>query len=234
MKSIKYVFIGNPDTLAQIGSYPDKGVDPQIPKETNQIFTRVCQSSQKSFDVRNIITGKDGNYFFTLHSSNVFYLILAAPTITEREAYALIEDIHKENIPLLIDNATKKLNLVGRQQLKMLVENFTANEHGMNKINQINVELKETKELIKSNIREMTKNVDELGDLEQNSQKLKENSEQFKKGAQKLKAVTCCQNFKWTVILILVVIFLLIIILPISISFGKKKKDDDKDKRLRF
>ena len=42
----------------------------------------------------------------------------------EREAFELIDDVQRENIPTLVDSKTGKLNLQGRQQLKSMVEDL--------------------------------------------------------------------------------------------------------------
>ena len=228
MNGFKYVFIGNPTTIVPIGAYPDKDVPKSIVTDTNNIFERYCKSQSKSIDIRSRVQGKEGVYYFTINSQNVFYLIVVDSSINERDVFGLIDDIQKENIPLLIDTTTNKLNLVGRQQLKTIIENYSKTLGGSNKINQINIELKETRELMKDNIRDLTKNLDSVQDLEKQSEKIKDSAGEFNKNAVSLKKVTCWQNCKWWIILILVIILLLIIILPISLTSGKsdKKKDE--------
>ena len=229
MNGFKYVFIGNPTKVVPIGAYPDKDVPKSIVTDTNNIFERYCKSQSKSIDIRSRVQGKEGIYYFTINSQNVFYLIVVDSSINERDVFGLIDDIQKENIPLLIDTTTNKLNLVGRQQLKTIIENYTNTIGGSNKITQINIELKETRELMKDNIKDLTKNLDRVQDLEKQSEKIKESAGDFNKNAVALKKVTCWQNCKWWIILILVIILLLIIILPISLTSGKsdKKKDDE-------
>ena len=229
MNGFKYVFIGNPTTTVPIGAYPDKDVSKSIITDANNIFERYCKSQSKSIDIRSRVQGKEGIYYFTINSQNVFYLIVVDSSINERDVFGLIDDIQKENIPLLIDTQTNKLNLVGRQQLKTIIENYSNNLGGSNKITQINIELKETRELMKDNIKDLTKNLDSVQDLEKQSEKIKESAGDFNKNAVALRKVTCWQNCKWWIILILVIILLLVIILPISLTSGKsdKKKDDE-------
>ena len=229
MNGFKYVFIGNPTTIVPIGAYPDKDISKSIITDANNIFERYCKSQSKSIDIRSRVQGKEGIYYFTINSQNVFYLIVVDSSINERDVFGLIDDIQKENIPLLIDTQTNKLNLVGRQQLKTIIENYSNNLGGSNKITQINIELKETRELMKDNIKDLTKNLDSVQDLEKQSEKIKESAGDFNKNAVALRKVTCWQNCKWWIILILVIILLLVIILPISLTSGKsdKKKDDE-------
>ena len=194
MNGFKYVFIGNPTTTVPIGAYPDKDVSKSIITDANNIFERYCKSQSKSIDIRSRVQGKEGIYYFTINSQNVFYLIVVDSSINERDVFGLIDDIQKENIPLLIDTQTNKLNLVGRQQLKTIIENYSNNLGGSNKITQINIELKETRELMKDNIKDLTKNLDSVQDLEKQSEKIKESAGDFNKNAVALRKVTCWQN----------------------------------------
>ena len=222
---IKYVLIGNPKTKNEIGCYPEKGVSKKIRTEATQIFLKFCENGSTMKDLRNKINNNnDGNYFFTINSQDIFYLVLADQNINERDAFALMDYIQNEKIPLLIDKSTQQLNLYGRQQLKTVIEKFFENNN--NRLNEINIELEDTKKIMKDNIRDMTKNVDEIENMEGKAVQIKENADLFNKNANNLRKAAWWANCKWTIILILVIILLLIIILPISISVGKKKKDD--------
>jgi hypothetical protein len=227
---IKYVLIGNPKTKNEIGCYPEKGVSKKIRTEATQIFLKFCENGSTMKDLRNKINNNnDGNYFFTINSQDIFYLVLADKNINERDAFALMDYIQNEKIPLLIDISTQQLNLYGRQQLKTVIEKFFENNN--NKLNDINIELEDTKKIMKNNIKEMTNNVEEIENMEGKAVQIKENADLFNKNANNLRKAAWWSNCKWTIILILVIILLLIIILPISISVGKKKKDDDKEKK---
>ena len=48
--------------------------------------------------------------------------------LKERDAFALMEDLQRENIPSMIDSKSGKLNKEGRQQLKERVEDFEKNK----------------------------------------------------------------------------------------------------------
>lgn len=197
----------------------------KIRTEATQIFLKFCENGSTMKDLRNKINNNnDGNYFFTINSQDIFYLVLADQNINERDAFALMDYIQNEKIPLLIDISTQQLNLYGRQQLKTVIEKFFENNN--NKLNDINLELEDTKKIMKDNIRDMTKNVDEIENMEGKAVQIKENADLFNKNANNLRKAAWWANCKWTIILILVIILLLIIILPISISVGKKKKDD--------
>ena len=103
----------------------------------------------------------------------------------------------------------------------------------MNKLNDINVELAETKKLMTNGINNMTNNIAKVEVLDEKSEQIKQNAKDFNRGAVSLKKYAWWSNCKWTIILILIIILLLIIILPISISVGKKKKDKEKNNNIQ-
>ena len=214
---IQYVLIGNPDDCEEIGHYPEKGASKSVKSEAQQIFTKLSNSGIKTKDLRNKVSNKDkGNYFFTINSKNIFYLIYADKTLKEREAFELIENLQQENIPLLIDSKNGKLNLYGRQQLKLLVEDFISNKK--NKIQDIQLEVDEVKDVMKQNIKKMAVNVENVENLEQKAIDLKKGAEDYNSSATKLRKATWWANCKWCIILVAVVVLLVIIILPVSLK----------------
>ena len=118
MENIRYLLIGSAETKEEIGSFPEKGVPKKIKTDSFQIFQKFC-STTKMKDLRNKINNNnDGNYFFTINSEDIFYLILADDNLKESEIFGLIDFIQKENIPLLVDTTTRKLNLVWKTKFK--------------------------------------------------------------------------------------------------------------------
>ena len=218
MKNIKYIFVGNSQKCNEIGSYPNKASDVWV-KDTTQIFDKYSKSTIGSkYEQRNRVVGQDGNYYFTITPNDVFYLVLASSDYPERHVFELIEEIQKENVPLLVDGEGK-LNKVGKQSLKTLVENY---ENPSSKIQNINKDMDDLKIEMKDNVRKVMSNVEDATALDQKAIKIKENANIYKKDAADLKRLTCWQNCKWTIILtILVVGILLVIVLPIALS-GKK------------
>ena len=194
--SIQYILIGNPEDCEEIGHYPDRGVSKATAKEANQIFKKLSESG--------------------INSSNIFYLILGDNNLKEREAFELIDILQKENIPLLIDSKTGKLNLEGRKQLKSLVEDFQNNK--CNKIQNIQNDVEEVKDTMKNNIKNMYQNVENVENMEKKAIELKKGAEEYNNSAVKLKRATCWSNFKWLIILIAVIVLLIIIIIPISLK----------------
>ena len=215
--SIQYILIGNPEDCEEIGHYPDRGVSKTTAKEANQIFKKLSESGVKTKDLRNKVDNRGkGNYFFTINSSNIFYLILGDNNLKEREAFELIDILQKENIPLLIDSKTGKLNLEGRKQLKSLVEDFQNNK--CNKIQNIQNDVEEVKDTMKNNIKNMYQNVENVENMEKKAIELKKGAEEYNNSAVKLKRATWWQNCKWVIILVAVVVLLIIIIIPVSLK----------------
>ena len=216
-KSILYVLIGNPDDCEEIGHYPERGCSKSIIEEAQQIFTKLSNSGIKTKDLRNKVNNKEkGTYFFTINSKNIFYLIYADTSVKEREAFELIDNLQNENIPLLVDSKNGKLNLYGRQQLKLLIEDFISNKK--NKIQDIQLEVNEVKDAMKQNIKKMAVNVENVENLEQKAIDLKKGAEDYNSSAAKLQRATWWSNCKWCIILVAVIVLLLIIILPISLK----------------
>ena len=215
--SIEYILIGNPEDCEEIGHYPDRGASKAIAKEASQIFKKLSESGIKTKDLRNTVDNRGkGHYFFTINSSNIFYLIFGNNKLKEREAFELIDILQENNIPSLIDSKTGRLNLEGRKQLKALVEDFMNNKS--NKIQNIQDDVEEVKGQMKNNIKEMYRNVEDVENMEKKAIELKKGAEQYNKSANELKKVTCWHNFKWIIILVAVVVLLIIIILPISLK----------------
>ena len=215
--SIKYLLIGNPDDCEEIGHYPERGASKTTAKEADKIFKKLSQSGIQTKDLRNKVDNRGkGNYFFTINSNNIFYLIFGDNNLKEREAFELIDILQQENIPLLIDSKTGKLNIEGRKKLKSLVEDFQNNK--CNKIQNIQNDVDEVKNTMKNNIKNMYVNVENVENMEKKAIDLRKGAEEYNNSAVKLKRATCCQNFKWLIILIAVIVLLIIIIIPISLK----------------
>ena len=216
MSSIQYVFIGNPDDIEEIGHYPDRGASKSIAKEANQIFKKLSESGIKTKDLRNKVDNRGkGHYFFTINSNNIFYLVAGDNKLREREAFELIDTLQSENIPLLIDSKTGRLNLEGRKKLKETIEDFESNK--LNKIQSIQNDVNEVKNTMKNNIKQMYNNVEDVENMEKKAIELKKGAEEYNNSATKLKRATWWHNFKWLIILIAVVVLLIIIIIPVSL-----------------
>ena len=214
--SIKYLLIGNPDDCEEIGHYPERGASKTTAKEADKIFKKLSQSGIQTKDLRNKVDNRgNGYYYFTINSKNIFYLILGDKNLKERDAFALMEDLQNENIPIMIDSKSGKLNLEGREKLKEMVENFEKNKS--NKIQVIQNEVEQVKDITKTNIRKMYTNVENVEDMEKKAKDLRDGAEEYNKSATTLKRTTWWQNCKWWIILIVVIVLLIIIIIPVSL-----------------
>jgi vesicle-associated membrane protein 7 len=215
--NIKYVFIGNSQTVKEIGEYPSKGKE-SWSKDCKQIFEKYCKSNSAKYEQRNLVVGQDGNYCFIIMPSNIFYLVLAEADYPERQVFALVDELHRDSIYLLTDEKGE-LNKIGRTSLKNIAESYQKNKDNIaklkNDVDDIQIEMK-------NNIKKAIANVEDVQALDQKALKIKDSSHAFKKNAGELKRITCWQNCKWTIILVLLIIgVLLIIIVPIAISASK-------------
>ena len=214
--SIKYLLIGNPDDCEEIGHYPERGASKTTAKEASKIFKKLSESGIQTKDLRNKVDNRGkGYYYFTINSKNIFYLILGDNNLKERDAFGLMDELQNENIPLMIDSKTGKLNLEGRKKLKEMVEDFEKNKS--NKIQGIQNEVDQVKDVMKNNIKNMYNNVEDVQIMQQKADELRVVGEEYNKSAVKLKRTTWWQNCKWWIILIAVIVLLLIIIIPVSL-----------------
>ncbi len=214
--SIKYLLIGNPDDCEEIGHYPERGASKTTAKEANKIFKKLSESGIQTKDLRNKVDNRGkGYYYFTINSKNIFYLILGDNNLKERDAFGLMDELQNENIPLMIDSKSGKLNLEGRKKLKEMVEDFEKNKS--NKIQGIQNEVDQVKDVMKNNIKNMYNNVEDVEIMEKKADELRVGAEEYNKSAVKLKRTTWWQNCKWWIILIAVIVLLIIIIIPVSL-----------------
>ena len=214
--SIKYLLIGNPDDCEEIGHYPERGASKTTAKEADKIFKKLSQSGIQTKDLRNKVDNRgNGYYYFTINSKNIFYLILGDKNLKERDAFALMEDLQNENIPIMIDSKSGKLNLEGREKLKEMVENFEKNKS--NKIQGIQNEVEQVKDTMKTNLQKMYTNVEDVKNMEKKAKELEVAAGEYNKSATTLKRTTWWQNCKWWIILIVVIVLLIIIIIPVSL-----------------
>ena len=214
--SIKYLLIGNPDDCEEIGHYPERGASKTTAKEANKIFKKLSESGIQTKDLRNKVDNRGkGYYYFTINSKNIFYLILGDNNLKERDAFGLMDELQNENIPLMIDSKSGKLNLEGRKKLKEMVEDFEKNKS--NKIQGIQNEVDQVKDVMKNNIKNMYNNVEDVEIMEKKADELRVGAEEYNKSAVKLKRTTWWQNCKWWIILIAVIVLIIIIIIPVSL-----------------
>ena len=146
-KGFKYIFIGNPINLQEIGHFAEKGISKRILNEAHQIFTKFCSSGDKTKDERHNIKAKgNGIYYFTISSQNIFLMALTEKNVTERKSFELLYNIQNK----IIKENNKELNTVGKHQIKLVEGNFNENNNGKEKIEQINNEINDAKIIIEN------------------------------------------------------------------------------------
>ncbi len=218
MKStnIKYLFIGKADTRGIITEYVEVK-NTQVQTEAKQIFDKIASSPEKKIDERNKIQSSNGIYYLTLSAPAVFFLVLAEPSYPERYVFELIDQINKDNIPLLV-NEKGELNSSGKQSLKALVQKYQ-DLKSLSKIHVIEEDVKDIKLEMNQNIRQMMVNVEDAKNLDSKAANIKDHADLFKNNAKSLERATWWQNCKLTIIIgVVLVCVVLIIVLPLVTS----------------
>ena len=209
---IKYLLIGDSSTNKLLTEYSSGNSQPKTKKEINQIFNKLCKSSNKKLDERNKITSKNENYYFTFCKPDLIYVVLANNQYPERHVFELIQKINEEKIPSMVNDETRELNPSGRKQLKQLID-YYQNPKNINKIAEIQSDVDEIKVDMKENINKMVQSVDDTNKLQEKTDALKFETEDYKKNSVEVRKITWWQNFKLWIILGIVILILLLIII---------------------
>ena len=209
---IKYLLIGDSSTNKIITEFTAGNAQSKTKKEINQIFNKLCKSTNKKLDERNKITSKDENYYFTFTRPDLIFIILAQNDYPERYIFELIQKINEENIPTMVNDETRELNPSGRQALKQLIDVYQ-DPKNMNRLSDIQSDVDSIKVDMKQNINKMVENVEDVNDLQNKSEALKMETSDYKKNAVEIKQITWWQNFKLYLIIGGVVLLLILLII---------------------
>ena len=210
---IKYVLIGDPGTNKIITEFSASGVNSNVKKEINRIFSKLTKIPNRNYDERNKITAKEENYYFIYKKPNFLFVVLAISEYPERYVFELIEKIVEDNIPSMINDETKELNPTGRQALKDLVNKYQDIKN-INKIAEIQEDVNALKVDMKKNIAKMVESVENVNELQNKSEQLKLETQDYKDNSVTLRKLTWWQNAKlWIIIIGVVLILVLIIVL---------------------
>ena len=209
---IKYLLIGDSSTNKIITEFTSGNAQPKTKKEINQIFNKLCKSTNKKLDERNKITSKEENYYFTFCRPDLIYIILAHNQYPERYVFELIQKINEENIPTMVNDETRELNPSGRQALKQLIDVYQ-DPKNINRLSDIQSDVDSIKVDMKQNINKMVENVEDVNDLQNKSEALKMETSEYQKNAVEIKKITWWQNFKLYLIIGGVVLLLILFII---------------------
>ena len=212
---IKYLLIGDSSTNKIITEFTSGNAQPKTKKEINQIFNKLCKSTNKKLDERNKITSKEENYYFTFCRPDLIYIILAHNQYPERYIFELIQKINEENIPTMVNDETRELNPSGRQALKQLIDVYQ-DPKNINRLSDIQSDVDSIKVDMKQNINKMVESVEDVNDLQNKSEALKMETSDYQKNAVEIKRITWWQNFKLWLILGGVVLLLILLIILIA------------------
>ncbi|XWV24620.1 hypothetical protein QJ856_gp1165 [Tupanvirus deep ocean] len=98
---------------------------------------------------------------------------------------------------------------------------MSENNNNNEKLHFVQIELDETKDIMKKNIYNLLERGDKIENLHAKTEDLKKNSEDFRLGSRKLKDKMCWQNYKMTVLIVIIILAILaMIIIPFIIKFS--------------
>ena len=195
---LKNIFIGNITLKSKIKevSFSKQNFTNDITK----IFNKICSSGSMQIGNRNKLqASNDSFFFFTICSNNIFYLIATDKNFPEHEAFSLVDLLHQKGIFMNV-NESNELNSIGEELLNDTLNEYKKKESSSTIINNINEDIKDIKDVMKNNLKEVLKTTDDARALEVQSNNIKLGAMEYQDNANELKKETCFQNFKWTII----------------------------------
>lgn len=219
-KKVEFVLIANIEQNIIIGSYPSKS---NYENEAKEIFKEFVSLSAKKQNFKY----QKNNYHYLLSNNNIFYIIYSQSDIDDTILSSFFSELEAGNIYLLVDNKSQKLNKVGKKELQKITNDFNERKitSKSTKVNDINIELKETKNIMQTNIQNMVHNVDSMKDIEEKSVQIKSSSEDFKAKSKELSFKAMWENNKIKVLFICFIV-LVVIVLIIYLCCKKSEKKE--------
>ena len=213
---IKYLLIGNSNNNKIITEFCSSNNPTKLKKEVKQIFNKLCNTQNKTYDERNKFSSKDLNYFFTFCRPDLIYLVLVNMQYPERLVFELISKINENDIPSMVNDETNELNPNGRQNLKNLIEKYQ-DPKNVSQIAELQSNVDSIKDDMKKNLNKMVENVDDVKELEDKSAALRGSTEEYRKNSVVIRKLTWWQNFKlWVILAMIVLILIGVIILVVT------------------
>lgn len=211
---IKTVFMGNATSKGKIAEVNYTKVN--FTGDISKIFNKICNSGSFQIGQRNkLLANNDSCFYLSLCSNNIFYLIVTDKNYSEYEAFKLIEFLHEKNIYTNL-NESGELSKSELENLKNVIDDFEKVDTTGKTINAIDNDIKDIRDSMKSNLKEVLRTSEDARNLEAQSSTIKLDALEYQDNARELKKQTCIQNWKWTIIIIgIVAILLCVILIPI-------------------
>ena len=211
---IKYFLIGDIDTSKIITEYSTNLISQKEKKNAEQIFKRLCKSTERRYEENNIISAKDNKYYFSLFHPSTVFISYALNSYPQTLIFELFEEVKKNNILNMLNEETKELNPNGRTKLKEIIENYQENEK-MKKFQEIKKDIDEVKIEIKKNIKNMVDNVESTENLENNVHELNEDTKEYMQNTEYDydKKIPWWQTAKFRIIALSIIIVLAVVFL---------------------
>lgn len=206
---LKIVFMGNIQTNKKIAEHQSCSITNH--SDIKKVFDRMCQMFTGQLDQRTKLGAPQGNcIYLTVLNPNIFYLAMVETSFPERNVFALFEELHKENVYTYI-NENNELNPTGKSMLKEIIDKYQ-DQSNCGNISSIQNDLNDIKAEARKNISKTMNNIDDISDLETQSNRIKKDALVYNENAKDLKKVSFWQNFKWTLIIAGTLLLLVLII----------------------
>ena len=212
---ISFVFIGNIKTKSLLGSYP---LNPKHDDACRNIFSTFLSTNDTiKYNTVFQITELSTEYKYIISSNHIFYCTYSEFDISDDYTKALVSELEKANIYLLTENSTQMLNEIGKKEFqKVFIEYNNSitplSNSSRSKVDDIQGELQQTKDIVKSGIQNIISNSDSLKDIEEASVQIKSTSEQFKTQTKTLSIKAMWENRKIKIIIISIIVLIVIIL----------------------
>ena len=236
--SLIFFMLGNYLRHKEIGNYiNESNIDNEIKNDFNEIISiskkifenidekniknKKCKEEFKSFDIYYIIVKPD-----------IFYLAAIKKSFEgeEEEIFELFEDIEYQGIKKLT-NKNGELSKIGKQNLKFCLEQSNKHDIDNNKsilrffrmnndkdqntntVSLLSTQLNDIQNNVKDGMKKLLNNVDDMGRIENKSEKIKDSSIDFNSGASILKRRMRCRRISIILCFIIVIIVIILSII---------------------
>jgi len=211
--SILYLDIINLETPEIVGTYEtieqkDSALKTDIENKSKELMSQIKTENKNIKNHINFKTDSNGTieiYYLSTNKGILYLTFLEissenSKTFKEQYIYELLENIDSQNIFKFVGD-DDKLSNVGKQNLKMAIDNYHNTykfgtgeglieedpvENQSQKITNINNQINDVKNDMKENVKNMMTNMSDINDIEGKSVSIKDTSFQFQKDSKSM------------------------------------------------
>lgn len=243
--TIFFFMIGNFIFHKEIGTYINPSLSSTdlitLQKASNDLFTNYNESENLDMkNKKNKLVLDDYNLYYTLTSSNIFYIAAVKKDSCYNDndslIFKLFEDMEVQGIKKLTDK-NGQLSRVGKQNLKFCIEqnqekiaksksnssllSFFSNNKSIDgekddsdnsKISLLSTQINEISNDVKDGVKNLLVNANDIQEISNKSEKIKDLSFKYQKDAAYLEKKIRCRKLTTRIIIIFLIIGILAII----------------------